>query len=158
MDIQVVVTYHDHLFNRFVRWWGIDWTHAAVRYKVKGEWRVFETAAFGTVERDWEGFIEKVDEYKLFETKKKLTKTQETKLVSYAWGNVGKMYNVFVLIKIALKYLFAGRKPQALNVTSHVCSSFTDACYNHIGVDLVKDVVWATPDDLAQSKLLKEVE
>jgi hypothetical protein len=159
MEIQVVVTYRDHWFNRFVRWWGIDWTHAAVRYKTRGNWRVFETAAFGTVEKDWEGFIEGVDEYVAFEPIKKLTKTQEIKLISYAWGNVGKMYNFFVLAKIALKYLFGGRKPQSFNVTAHVCSSFTDACFNHVGLDLVKgDTVWATPDDLAESPLLEAVE
>ena len=94
MDIQVVVTYRDHFFNRFVRWWGIKWTHAAIRYKDKGVWRVFETAALGTVERSWEDFLVGVTEYETFTTKKKLTKTQELKLVSYAWGNVGKMYNV----------------------------------------------------------------
>ena len=159
MKIEVVVTYHHHWFNRFVRWWGIDWTHAAIRYKLRNKWRVFETAAFGTIEKDWESFIEEVDEYKTFKTKKPLTKTQETKLISFAWGNVGKMYNFFRLAYIAIRYLLAGRNPQSLNVTAHVCSSFTDSCFNHVGVDLVPtEDIWVTPDDLAKSKLLKEEE
>lgn len=159
MDIQVVVTYRDHLFNRFVRWWGIKWTHAAIRYKLNGKWRVFETAAFGTVERDWKGFIKGVDEYQALAPKKKLTKTQELELIAFANGNVGKMYNIFRLIYVALRYLFQGRKPQSLNVTSHICSSFTDSCFNYIGYNLVpSDDVWVTPDDLAKSDKLKLVE
>jgi hypothetical protein len=154
--IQVVVTYRDHFFNRFVRWWGIKWTHAAIRYKVRGKWRVFETAALGTVERDWESFIKTVDEYETFETIKKLTKTQETKLISFAWGNVGKTYNIFRLMQIDFKYLIGGRKPLAFNVTSHICSSFTDSCYNHININLVPtDDIWVTPDELSKSELLK---
>ena len=149
MRIQVVVTYRDHLFNRFVRWWGIDWTHAAIRYRLKGKWRVFETAAFGTVERDWEGFIEDVDEYLTLSTE--LTPRQQTQLISYAWGNVGKMYNIFRLMQIVIKYLIGGRKPQSLNVTSHICSSFTNNCYKHVGIELVPGI-WVTPDDLANSK------
>ena len=156
MEIQVVVTYRDHLFNRFVRWWGIDWTHAAIRYRLKGKWRVFETAAFGTVERDWDGFIEDVDEHLALSPIKKLTKTQEIKLISYAWGNVGKMYNIFRLIQLVFKYLIGGRKPQAFNVTSHICSSFTDSCFKHVGIDLVPtDEIWVTPDELSKSKLLE---
>ena len=106
--VQVVVTYRDHFFNRFVRWWGIKWTHAAIRYKKNGKWRVFETAALGTVERDWEGFIKTVDEYETFELKPKLSVMKKEKLISYAWGNVGKMYNVFRLLKIVFKYLVGG--------------------------------------------------
>ena len=158
MDIQVVVTYRDHFFNRFVRWWGIDWTHAAVRYKRGNEWRVFETAAFGTVERDWEGFLEGVSEYVCFEPKKKLSKLNQEKLISFAWGNVGKMYNFFRLVWVAVRYLLRGRKPQSFNVTAHICSSFTDACFAHVGLDLVKDVAWATPDDLSKSSELIPVE
>ena len=154
MRIQVIVTYRDHFFNRFVRWWGIDWTHAAIRYRAKGKWRVFETAAFGTIERDWEGFIENVTEYKAFETIKRLTPKQQTQLISYAWGNVGKMYNIFRLVQIVIKYLIGGRKPQT--VTAHICSSFTNSCFNHVGMNLVSDI-WVTPDDLAESKLLTEV-
>lgn len=159
MDIQVVVTYRNTLFNRFVRWWGIKWTHAAIRYSQEGKWRVFETAAFGTVERDWEGFIKGVDEYQALAPKYGLTKTQKLELLAFAWGNVGKMYNFFRLIYVALRYLFQGRKPLALNVTSHICSSFTDSCFNYIGLNLVpSDDVWVTPDDLAESKLLERVE
>jgi len=159
MKTQVVVTYRDHLFNRFVRWWGIKWTHAAIRYKQGGEWRVFETAAFGTVEKDWESFLEGVDEYQVFETIESLSKTDKMKLISFAWGNVGKMYNFFRLIYVALRYLFAGPKPQSLSVTSHICSSFTDSCFKHIGVDLVPtDDIWVTPDDLSESIKLKIVE
>lgn len=158
MKAQVVVTYRDHFFNRFVRWWGIKWTHAAIRYKDNGKFRVFETAAFGTVERDWEGFIKGVSEYEVYETKKDLTKTQEIKLISFAWGNVGKMYNVFRLVWVAVRYLIRGKKPQAFNVTSHICSSFSDACFNHVGVNLVSsDDMWVTPDDLSKSKLLRRV-
>ena len=159
MKIEVVVTYRDHWFNRLVRWWGINWTHAALRYKTGKKWRVFETAAFGTIERDWEGFIEGVDEYVTFETEKKLTKTQETKLISFAWGNVGKMYNLFRLAWVAVRYLLQGRKPQSFTVTSHICSSFTDSCFKHVGIDLVEgDDIWVTPDDLSKSKLLAVVE
>lgn len=159
MDIQVVVTYRDHLFNRFVRWWGIKWTHAAIRYKQGDKWRVFETAAFGTVERDWEGFLDGVTEYECYETKKKLTKEQELKLISFAWGNVGKMYNFFRLAYVALRYLFQGPKPQSLGVTSHICSSFTDSCFNYVGVNLVEsDDIWVTPDDLSESMKLKLAE
>lgn len=154
--IQVVVTYRDHFFNRFVRWWGIKWTHAAIRYKKSGKWRVFETAAFGTVERDWEGFIKTVDEYETFELKTKLSKMKQEKLISYAWGNVGKMYNVFRLLEIVFKYLIGGRKPLAFNVTSNICSSFTDSCFGHIEFNLVPgDNVWVTPDELSKSELLR---
>jgi hypothetical protein len=160
MKAQVVVTYHHHLFNRFVRWWGIRWTHAAIRYREKGEnWRVFETAAFGTVEKDWTSFIEDVDEYEVYETKKPLKEEEFIKLTSFAWGNVGKMYNYFRLVYIALKYLLAGPKPLNLSVTAHVCSSFTDTCFRFIGRDLVPtEDIWVTPDDLSESDKLKLVE
>ena len=160
MEIQVVVTYRGGLFGRFCRWWGIIWTHAAIRYKYSSDkkWKVFETAGFGTVNRDWEGFIKGVDEYQAFEPKHELSREKQIMLISFAWGNVGKFYNFPRLIWLALKYLFAGRKPQALYIASHVCSSFTDACFHHIEMDLVPDQkdFWVTPDDLAKSPLLKK--
>ena len=153
--IQIVVTYRGGLFGRFCRWWGVRWTHAAIKYKNM----VFETAGFGTVYRTWDGFIKGVDEYLLLETIKPLSKHQRIMLLSFAWGNVGKFYNFPRLLWIALKHLIAGRKTQALYVNSHVCSSFVDACFWHVGIDLTSasDDFWVTPDDLVRSPFLKIV-
>lgn len=160
-DIQIVVTYRHGLFGQFCRWWGIEWTHAAIRYKTRRDnIMVFETAGFGTVHRTWESFIKGIDEYMILETKQAITRDQEIMLLSFAWGNVGKFYNFFRLFWIALKHLVAGRKAQVLYVNSHVCSSFVDACFHHIEIDLVSDQkdFWVTPDELVKSPLLKEVE
>ena len=157
-NIQIVVTYRGGLFGRFCRWWGIEWTHAALRYNTGDSIMVFETAGLGTVHRTWGGFIKGVDEFLLLETAKPLSNNQKIALLSFAWGNVGKFYNFFRLFWIALKHLIAGRKTQALYVNSHVCSSFVDACFHHIDIDLVSrrwDDFWVTPDELVKSPLLK---
>ena len=156
--IQIILTYRDHIIYRFAKWLGVKWTHAAIRYRrsKSDDWMVFETAGFGTVHRTWDGFIKGVTEYVALETKIPLMNEQQLKLISFAWGNVGKFYNFPRLIWLALKILLGGRKPQAMYINSHVCSSFTDACYYHVGMDLVpREDFWVLPDDLYNSDKLK---
>jgi hypothetical protein len=153
MNIRIVVTWSGGIFDRFARWWGVKWTHVALVYTDEADnLRVFETAFSGTAERDWFEFINGVAEHEFYRAKKPFKQGDQRLMLAYAWGNVGKTYNFFHLIWIAIRYLIQGRKPLAFNVRSHICSSFVESCYNFIGIDLVPgDEVWVTPDDIANS-------
>lgn len=162
MQIQVVVTYRKDFLGILMRWWGLRWSHAALRFREfsRDDWEVYETAAFGTVKTTWAKFIKGVDSYKCYKTTIDLEEMDQEKILSFCEGALGKFYNVPALLWIALEYLIGKRKAQALAIRAYVCSSFVAAVFEHIYIDLVPGFnnIWIVPDDLADSKLLEEVE
>lgn len=160
MKVDVVVT-RKGLLGKAAGWFGLMWSHAALRYKfeiIRSEACVIEAGAFGIKDRPWEDFIAGVDEYQILRVKDGLTLEQRGAILGYALGNVGKPYNFLWLLKIAWDLL--RKKFSILHYPAHVCSSFVDACFTYAGIDLVPSMacVLVLPDDLASSPLLEQAE
>lgn len=159
MEIQVVVTYGG-LIGRLARRFGLRWNHAALRYMrdpAAGA-RIIESAACGAREQSWERFIAGVQEYQAFQVKGGLSEVTMREIVAYGWGNVGKPYNYWWLLKIAWELVKRRLMAVVFTYPAHVCSSLVYDCFRYAGVDLLPGHVGVlvTPDDLAQSPLLEE--
>ena len=161
MDVQVVVIYAG-VFGRLARRLDQEWNHAALRYVRDGRAgaRIIESSTWGAVERSWEGFIAGAEEYQVFRVKDGLPEATVHEVVAYAWGNVGKPYNYWWLVKIAWELVKRRFVAAAFTYPAHVCSSLVYDCFRYAGVDLVPghQGVLVTPDELANSPLLEEVE
>jgi len=158
MQVHVVVTY-DGILGRLARWFGLRWSHAALRYvrDVSAGARVIEAEACGVRELSWEEFVAGTEEHQAFRVKGGLPNVTMREIVAYAWGNVGKPYNYWWLLKIIWELV--KRRPLAAPFTypAHVCSSLVYDCFLYAGVNLIpgQEGVLVTPDDLAASPLLE---
>jgi uncharacterized protein YycO len=161
MEVHVVVAYWGVL-GRLARWFGLKWNHAVLRYvRVESESaRIIESAAFGVKERSWEDFVAEVEEYQALRVKDGLPEVVMREIVAYAWGNVGKPYNYWWLLKIVWELVKRRFVVGVLTYPAHVCSSLVYDCFLYAGVNLVPghEGVLVVPDDLADSPLLEEVE
>jgi uncharacterized protein YycO len=163
MKVQVVVT-RSGLFGWLAGRLGLSWSHAALRYEFEhfefensSGAHVIEAGAFGIKELPWEKFIEGVDKYLVLQVKGGLTLAQKQAILGYAWGNVGKPYHYWWLLKIVWHLLreTLGRF-NVLRYPAHVCSSLVNDCFAYADLDLVPGQgVLVLPDDLADSPLLE---
>jgi hypothetical protein len=161
MEVHVVVTYSGVL-GRLARWFGLRWNHAALRY-VRDESagvRIIEAAACGIQERSWEDFVAGVEEYQVLQVKDGLPEVTMREIVAYGWGNVGKPYNYWWLLKIVWELVKRRFVAGLLTYPAHVCSSLVYDSFLYAEVNLIpgQEDVLVTPDDLANSPLLEEVE
>jgi uncharacterized protein YycO len=161
MEIHVVVTYGG-ILGRLARWYGLKWTHAALRYVRDGAAgaRIIEAAACGIQERSWEDFIADAEEFQVFRVKDGLPEMTMREIVAYAWGNVGKPYDYGLLIRIAWELVKRRFVVGVLTYPAHVCSSLVYDSFLYAGVNLIPghEGVLVTPDDLANSPLLEATE
>ncbi|MGD9030921.1 MAG: YiiX/YebB-like N1pC/P60 family cysteine hydrolase [Anaerolineae bacterium] len=161
MELHIAVTYGEGLLGKLARWYGLMWSHAALRYVREGsnDPRIIESAACGVRERSWWDLVAESTEYKVYRVKEGLPEVTKREIVAYGWGNVGKPYNYWWLVKIAWR-LVTRRLLRVLTYPAHVCSSLVYDCFLYAGVDLIpgQTDVLVTPDDLANSPLLEEVE
>jgi len=161
MEIYVVVTYGG-ILGRLARWFGLKWTHAALRYVRDGTAgaRIIEAAACGIQERSWEDFIADAEEFQIFRAKDSLPEATKREIVAYAWGNVGKPYNYGWLLKIAWELVRRRLVVGILTYPAHICSSLVYDSFLYAGVNLIPghEGVLVTPDDLANSPLLEKAE
>jgi len=159
MEVHVVVI-HSGILGRLARWFGLKWSHAALRYVRDGAAgpRVIESEACGVRERSWEDFIAGAEEYRVLRVRDGLPEITMREIVAYAWGNVGKPYNYGWLLKIGWE-LLRRRRVGVLTYPAHICSSLVYDCFLYAGVNLIPghQGVLVTPDDLANSPLLEEV-
>jgi len=104
--------------------------------------------------------VHSAEEYKLFQVKGGLPDVTKREIVAYAWGNVGKPYNYGWLLKIAWELIRRRVVAAPFTYPAHICSSLVYDCFRYAGVDLIPGHEGAllTPDDLAGSPLLEEVE
>jgi uncharacterized protein YycO len=160
MEVHVVVTYNG-LLGRLARWFGLKWSHAALRYvrEPSAGVRIIESAACGIRERSWESFISGVKEYQVLRVKDGLSEMTMREIVAYGWGNVGKPYNYWWLLKIAWELVKRRLMAGVFTFPAHVCSSLVYDCFRYAGVNLLPghEGVLVTPDDLAGSPLLEEM-
>ena len=160
MDIHVVVTYGG-ILGRLARWFGLRWSHAALRYRrdPAAGLRVIESATCGAQERSWEEFIADAEEHQVFRVKDGLPEVTAREIVAYGWGNVGKPYNYWWLLKIAWELIKRRFIAAPFTYPAHVCSSLVYDCFRYAGVNLIpgQQDVLVTPDDLAKSPLLEEI-
>ncbi len=158
MEVHVVVI-HSGILGRLARWFGLKWSHAALRYvrDEPAEPRVIESEACGVRERSWEDFIAGVDEYRVLRVRDGLPEVTKREIIAYAWGNVGKPYNYGWLFKIGWE-LLRRRRVGVLTYPAHICSSLVYDCFLYAGVNLLPghQGVLVAPDDLANSPLLEE--
>jgi len=161
MQVQIVVTWKGDLLGRLARRFGLTWTHAALRYMrdEASEARVIEAAACGIRERAWEEFIAGVKEWKGFEVRDGLSEIQMREIVAYAWGNVGKPYCYWWLVRMAWRLIERRGGIGVLTYPGHVCSSLVYDAFRYAGVNLLPghSSPLVTPDEVAASPLLKEV-
>lgn len=159
MEVYVVVI-HSGLLGRLARWFGLKWSHAALRYVRDGSAgpRVIESEACGVRERSWEDFIAGVEEYRILRVRDGLPEATMREIIAYAWGNVGKPYNYGWLLQVGWE-LLRRRRVGVLTYPAHICSSLVYDCFLYAGVNLIPghQGVLVTPDDLANSPLLEEV-
>jgi len=160
MQIHVVVSYDDSLFGRIVRWYGLQWSHAALRY-VRQESigpRVIEAGSLGIKERSWDDFVAGSEEYRVLQIRGSLPETIKREIVAYAWGNVGKPYNYGWLLKLAWELLKRRLVLGVLTYPAHICSSLVHDSFLYGRINLVPGHagVLVTPDDLANSPLLEQ--
>jgi len=161
MEVHVVVTYGG-ILGRLARWFGLRWSHAALRYvrDAPAGARIIESGTCGVRECSWEDFIAGVEEYQVFRVKDGLPEVTMREIVAYAWGNVGKPYNYGWLLRIVWELVKRRFVVGALTYPAHICSSLVYDCFLYAGVNLIPghEGVLVTPDDLANSPLLEEVE
>ena len=161
MEVYVVVTYGG-ILGRLARWAGLKWNHAALRYvRAESEGaRIIEAGPFGVQERSWEDFVAGAEEYQAFQVRDGLPEVTVREIVAYAWGNVGKLYNYWWLLKIAWELVKRRFGLRLFTYPAHICSSLVYDCFLYAGVNLIpgQEGVLVTPDDLASSPLLEEVE
>lgn len=170
-EVAVVVTYSATFPWKLLRLWGFGtWSHAALRY-VREEYgrpagrpnpspRVIESAACGVRERSWDEFVAECDEYRLLRLKQELPEANKREIIAYAWGNVGKPYNFLWLLQVAWRLIREQWFVSALTYPAHICSSLVYDAYSYGRIDLLpgQPDILVTPDDLASSPLLAEVE
>ena len=161
MEVHVVVTY-DRRLGRLARCCGLQWTHAALRYVREpsaGAW-VIESTACGVREISWKNLIAGAEEHQIFRVKGGLPGVTIREIIAYAWGNVGKPYHYGGLFKIAWELVKRRLVAAPFTYPAHVCSSLVYDCFHYGGIDLIPghEGVLVTPDDLAKSPLLEEVE
>lgn len=160
MQVQIAVSWNDDLMGRLARKLGFNWGHAALKYRgeMENEWTVIEALWKGVIRHPWIEFEERWDEIKLFETKVDLSVIEQNRIVAFANGNVGRPYDFGLLLRIIWECL---KKKFGLGIvaySSHVCSSLVYASFLYAGLNLVpyaRNLV-VTPDDLAESDLLKD--
>jgi uncharacterized protein YycO len=161
MDVQVVVTWGG-ILGKPARWFGLKWDHAALRYTRDGSSGacIIESAACGVRERSWEDFVTEVEEYQVLRFKDSLPEVAMREVVAYAWGNVGKPYNYWWLLRIAWELVKRRLVVGVLTYPAHVCSSLVYDSFLYAGVNLIPgyEGVLVTPDDVADSPLLEEAE
>lgn len=160
--MRVIVT-RSGLFGRLARWLGLEWSHAALLYCDDSflDWRVIEASALGIRECPLEEFMIDVEQYLVLHLKETPPQQTYAEILAYAWGNVGKPYSYWWLLKIAWKLVkrhFVG----IFRFPAHVCSSLVYDAFLYGDIDLVPPIpgghgVLVLPDDLANSPLLEAV-
>ncbi len=162
-EVAVVVTYKADFLGKLARSSGLaTWTHAALQY-IKENMpspRVIESVTSGVRERPWHEFVAGCDEYKLLRAKQELPEANKREIIAYAWGSVGKPYNFLWLLRVAWRLIKEQWLVSALTYPAHICSSLVYDAYLYGKTDLVpgQQDILVTPDDLASSPLLEEVE
>jgi hypothetical protein len=85
-----------------------------------------------------------------------LTDEQRQKIVEYVTGCVGSHYDYLLLIweltRYKLKWLWPYHEGQ-----NRICSTLWSDAYRQAGVDLCPGILYPTPGDLANSKLLRKI-
>ena len=158
MQVKIVVTYGG-LLGRLMRKVGQKWNHAflLLSWGEKPYRLVYES--------DWRGvhagpLLRKhlAEEFEVYELKEPLDAIRTLELIAFAEGNCYKPYGYYLLPLFAWRLLKSLlRKPGFVAFTrpAEVCSSFVQACFEYVGVDLCPGKI-ALPDDLANSPLLKK--
>lgn len=155
MIVKVIFTWRNDLLGRLARKFGMVWSHVGLLCGEDPKWIVFEASMTGIRVLNVDEFIPNWDEYKTLSLVDEIPLLSKAKIVSYAFGNVGKPYAFWMLPKLIWKYIKDKFAMRVMTHPSEVCSSFVDECFNFIGIDLVpgKDR-FVLPDDIFLSRKL----
>jgi uncharacterized protein YycO len=169
MKVYIVCTLSQDLIGKIVGKFGVHWNHIAIMYKLysTSEWRIFESGSFGIVNRSFIKFISNKSEYSVFKLQPEMTLSAYEKrvLLAFCWGNVGKPYNYFWMLRVAWRVLKKWwvvkilKQSIAYIYPAHVCSSLVYTAFKYVGIDLALTTkhIWVLPDDIATSPHLRPV-
>ena len=85
-----------------------------------------------------------------------LTDDQRRKIVEYAVGKVGTRYDYVLVLWQASRYLLNWAWPYSIGKDS-LCSTLWADAYRKAGVELCPEIIFPSPGDLANSRLLRKV-
>jgi len=162
MNVYVLVLYGDSLLKKLMNIVGMTWSHTAFVYEEYEMMRAIEACSNGIIERSFKESIAGAKKWKLFALKHEPDEMTKREMVAFAYGNLGKPYAYHQLFRMAWEVFKDTFLPlrSAATAFAHVCSSLVDAAFLYADIDLVPEheTIWVTPDDLAQSDLLMEVD
>jgi hypothetical protein len=94
----------------------------------------------------------------ILETKEPLEHDTAQRVIDYARGNVGKLYNIRGVIRLFGRLLRERFGLQALAYPSYICTDFVVDCFHYVGIDIVPPgQLLVLPDEIAASDKLVEV-
>jgi len=158
MKLQIGVVFTPGLFGWLVRWVGLRFSHAFMRYRKPDGWWLLDAGMLGIRDHPGTG-LEKATDYLILETKEPLDAITAQRIVDYARGNVGKPYNFWWALLLGLRLLRRRFGFQALAYPAYICTSYVADCFHYAGIDLVPPgQILVTPDDIAASDKLVVVE
>ncbi len=157
MKLQIGVIFTPGPVGSIARRLGQRFSHAFMRYEKPDGWWILDSGIWRIRDHPGTG-LERATDYVILETKEPLDPDAAQRIVDYARGNVGKLYNVWGAIRLGWRLLRQRFGVQALAYPSYICTDFVVDCFHYVGIDLVPPgQLLVRPDEIAASDELVEV-
>jgi len=157
MRLQIGVIFTPGPIGSIVRMLGLRFSHAFIRYERPDGWWVIDSGLWRVKDRPGTG-LDRATDYVILETKEPLDPGTAQRIIDYARGNVGKLYNFWGAIRLGLRLLRQRFGLQALAYPSYICTDFVVDCFHYVGIDIVPPgQLLVLPDEIAASDKLVEV-
>ena len=156
MKLQIGVIFTPGPVGSIARMLGMRFSHAFIRYEKPEGWWLMDSGLWRIKDRPSTG-LEKATDYVILETREPLDPDTAQRIIDYARGSVGKLYNFWGLIRLAWRLLRERFGVQALAYPSYICTDFVVDCFHYGGIDIVPPgQLLVLPDEIAASDKLVE--
>jgi hypothetical protein len=157
MRLQIGVIFTPGPVGWVARKLGLRFSHAFIRYEKPDGWWLMDSGLWRIKDRPSSG-LERTTDYVILETKEPLEHDTAQRVIDYARGNVGKLYNIRGVIRLFGRLLRERFGLQALAYPSYICTDFVVDCFHYVGIDIVPPgQLLVLPDEIAASDKLVEV-